>query len=269
MPHRPRKRFGQHFLHDPAILRRIVTAIAPSPGDHLVEIGPGEGALTMPLLATGVHLHVIEIDRDLAPALAARAGAAADRLQVTEADVLEVDFARLAAAAGGPLRICGNLPYNISTPLLFHLLRFREHIKDMHFLLQKEVVQRMAAGPGSKIYGRLSVMLAAQCEVHALFDVRPGAFRPPPAVDSSLVRLDVPSEPPLSLADPSLFAAVVRQAFSMRRKTLRNALRSLVDATVIETAQIDPGARPETLSPADFARLADAAAAARAAAPEA
>jgi 16S rRNA (adenine1518-N6/adenine1519-N6)-dimethyltransferase len=258
--HRPRKRFGQHFLHDPGVLRRIVEAIAPRPDERLVEIGPGLGALTSPLLTTGIDLHVIEIDRDLAPRLAERVGDAASRLHVIQADVLAVDFAALARRLGGPLRLCGNLPYNISTPLLFHLLGFREHVIDMHFMLQKDVVARMAATPGSKTYGRLSVMLAADCLVQPLFDVGPGAFKPPPKVDSSVVRLQVPTHPPLDIDDRGVFSQIVRQAFSMRRKTLRNALRGLLDAALIERAGIDPGARPETLSPAEFANLANLAA---------
>jgi 16S rRNA (adenine1518-N6/adenine1519-N6)-dimethyltransferase len=260
LKHRPRKRFGQHFLHDPAVLRRIVEAVSPRPGDRLVEIGPGQGALTLPLLATGIELHVIEIDRDLAPQLAARAGGAAARLHVIEADALQVDFTALARQLGSPLRICGNLPYNISTPLLFHLLRHREHIADMHFMLQKDVVQRMCASPGSKTYGRLSVMLATACRVSALFDVGPGAFKPPPRVDSSVVRLEVPRDPPLALRDPDIFANLVRTAFSARRKTLRNALKGHVDTATIEAAGLDPGARPETVPPAGFAALANAAA---------
>ncbi len=260
--HVPRKRFGQHFLHDPAVLRRIVAAIAPRPADRLVEIGPGEGALTRPLLASGLErLTVVEIDRDLAARLREAAAApGGPRLGVVEDDALRVDFAALAQRLGGPLRLCGNLPYNISTPLLFHLLDCREHIVDMHFMLQKDVVQRMAAAPGSKTYGRLTVMLAASCHVEPLFHVGPGAFRPPPRVDSSVVRLSVPREPPLALEDPALFAALVRQAFSMRRKTLRNALRPLLEAADLEAAGLDPMQRPETLSPAQFAALANVAA---------
>ncbi|MEO0974928.1 MAG: 16S rRNA (adenine(1518)-N(6)/adenine(1519)-N(6))-dimethyltransferase RsmA [Pseudomonadota bacterium] len=258
-PHTPRKRFGQHFLHDPGVIGRIADAVNPGAGEALVEIGPGEGALTAPLLARGATLHAIELDRDLAPALAMLPGAR-ERLSVTQGDALEVDFAQLSKKLGSPLRLCGNLPYNISTPLLFHILRFREHIVDMHFMLQKEVVLRMAASPGSKTYGRLTVMLSASCEVEPLFHVGPGAFRPPPKVDSSVVRLRVPTPPPLEVAHPALFSALVRQAFSMRRKTLRNALKPLVDAATIEAAGIDPGRRPETLTPAQYAQLSATAA---------
>ncbi len=252
--HVPRKRFGQHFLHDPGVLRRIVDAIAPTPTDRLIEIGPGQGALTAPLLASGARLQAIELDRDLAPALSELPGADG-ALTVLQADALTVDFSHLAQQLGGSLRLCGNLPYNISTPLLFHCLRYRQHIIDMHFMLQKEVVVRMAAAPGSKTYGRLSVMLAAVCEVEVLFHVGSGAFRPPPKVDSSVVRLRVPTQAPVDIVDESLFADLVRQAFSMRRKTLRNALKRLVNGATIERAGLDPGARPETLTPADYAAL--------------
>ncbi|MEO0420773.1 MAG: 16S rRNA (adenine(1518)-N(6)/adenine(1519)-N(6))-dimethyltransferase RsmA [Pseudomonadota bacterium] len=252
--HVPRKRFGQHFLHDPNVLRRIVDAISPAPDDRLVEIGPGQGALTAPLLSRDVSLTAIELDRDLAPALGELPGAAG-RLSVIEADALTLDYAHLADSLGGPIRLCGNLPYNISTPLLFHLLAHREHVIDMHFMLQKEVVMRMAAPPGSKTYGRLTVMLGAVCEVEALFHVGPGAFKPPPKVDSSVVRLRIPNQAPVAIEHPELFAQLVRQAFSMRRKTLRNSLKRLMGADAIEAAGIDPGARPETLTPADYGAL--------------
>lgn len=254
MTHRPRKRFGQHFLHDPAVIERIVTAIRPSPGERLVEIGPGEGSLTLPLLAHGARLTVIELDRDLARRLAARPEAGST-LEVIEADALKVSLADLAAS-GERLRLVGNLPYNVSTPLLFHLLAQAGTIRDMHFMLQREVVERMAAGPGSKSYGRLSVMLAATCRVEALFDIGPGAFRPPPRVWSSIVRLEPWGEPPFTVADRARFAEVVRRAFGQRRKTLRNALSGLVDEAAIRAAGCDPGARAETLPAAAFARLA-------------
>lgn len=254
MTHRPRKRFGQHFLHDPAVIERIVAAIRPARGERLVEIGPGEGALTLPLLAHGAQLTVIELDRDLARALAARPEAGTT-LEVIEADALKVTLADLAAP-GERLRLAGNLPYNVSTPLLFHLLAQAACIRDMHFMLQREVVERMAAGPGSKSYGRLSVMLAATCRVEALFDIGPGAFRPPPRVWSSIVRLEPWLEPPFVVADPARFAEVVRRAFGQRRKTLRNALSGLVDEAGIRAAGCDPGARAETLPAAAFARLA-------------
>jgi 16S rRNA (adenine1518-N6/adenine1519-N6)-dimethyltransferase len=251
---RARKRFGQHFLHDPAVLRRIVDAIDPRPGERLVEIGPGRGALTLPLLERCRRLEVIEIDRDLVPLLARRA-AGRGELVVHEADVLEVDF-RALHGGGAKLRVCGNLPYNISTPLLFHLLDARAAIADMHFMLQKEVVDRIVAPPGGKTYGRLTVMLAAACAATALFRVGRGAFQPPPAVDSAVVRLVPHAADPFPLPDPARFARLVAAAFSMRRKTLSNSLRGIVDAAQFDAAGIDAGRRPETLAPAEFARLA-------------
>ncbi len=251
---RARKRFGQHFLHDPGVLRRIVAAIDPQPGERLVEIGPGRGALTLPLLARCRRLEVIEIDRDLVPLLRERA-AGVGELVVHEADVLAIDFAALHGG-GRKLRVCGNLPYNISTPLLFHLLESRALIADMHFMLQKEVVDRIVAPPGGKTYGRLTVMIAAACSASALFRVGRGAFQPPPAVDSAVIRLVPHAGDPFPLPDPGRFARVVAAAFSMRRKTLRNSLRGLVEPAVFAAAGVDAGRRPETLQPAEFARLA-------------
>jgi len=249
-----RKRFGQHFLHDPGVLARIVAAIDPKPGERLVEIGPGRGALTLPLLERCRRLEAIEVDRDLVPPLVERARGNGE-LVVHQADALEVDFSALHR--GGPkLRVCGNLPYNISTPLLFHLLESRAAIADMHFMLQKEVVDRIVAPPGGKTYGRLTVMLAAACRATALFRVGRGAFQPPPAVDSAVVRLVPHASAPFELADPDRFARVVAAAFSMRRKTLRNSLRGLVEPGRFDAAGIDAARRPETLSPAEFARLA-------------
>lgn len=256
MNHRPRKRFGQHFLHDPAVIARIITAVAPAPGDRLVEIGPGEGALTLPLLERGIPLTVIELDRDLAARLAARPEAGS-LLTVVQGDALKVRLADLAAP-GERLRLVGNLPYNVSTPLLFCFIAQASHIRDMHFMLQREVVERMAASPGSGAYGRLTVMLAAACRVEHLFDIGPGAFRPPPRVWSSVVRLEPWPEPPFEVPDAARFAEVVRRAFGQRRKTLRNALAGLVDEDAIRAAGCDPGVRAETLPPAAFARLAQA-----------
>jgi 16S rRNA (adenine1518-N6/adenine1519-N6)-dimethyltransferase len=240
---RTRKRFGQHFLHDPGVLRRIVEAIAPQRGDAVVEIGPGEGALTRPLLERLDRLDAIEIDRDLARRLGAEFPA--ERLAVVCADALDTDF---SAFAGG-VRIVGNLPYNISTPLLFHLARFADRVRDLHFLLQKEVVERMVAKPSTPEYGRLSVMLQVRFAMKKLFDVAPGAFRPPPKVVSAFVRL----VPLPDAAIPENFADVVRRAFSARRKTLRNAL-SLAPAEFAALG-IDPGLRPENLSPGDYLRI--------------
>ncbi|HSE11902.1 MAG TPA: 16S rRNA (adenine(1518)-N(6)/adenine(1519)-N(6))-dimethyltransferase RsmA [Rudaea sp.] len=251
--HVPRKRFGQHFLHDQGILRRIVEAIAPKPDDRLVEIGPGEGALTLPLLRAAGHLTAIELDRDLIESLAARARGVGD-LNIISADVLTVDFGALAN--DGQLRIVGNLPYNISTPILFHCLDHAAAIRDMHFMLQKEVVDRMAAPPGSKTYGRLSVMLQLRCTVEPLFKVPPGAFRPPPKVDSAIVRLTPLPASALPDADARLIERLVRAAFGQRRKTLSNALRDLATAQQIDAAGIDPRARAEQLAPSAFVALA-------------
>ncbi len=233
--HRPRKRFGQHFLHDPRVLARIVDAIDASPADFVVEIGPGEGALTHLLLEKVDALQVVELDRDLAARLSH------PRMQVHQADALEFDFGQFPAG----MRIVGNLPYNISTPLLFHLARFAQRVRDMHFMLQLEVVERMVAAPSTPAYGRLSVALQARFGMEKLFKVSKGAFRPPPKVESAVVRL-VPLATPLVLDEDLL-----RKAFSARRKTLRNALPGIDFAAL----GIDPGLRPENLSPQDYARL--------------
>ncbi len=260
-----RKRFGQHFLHDQGILERIVEAVAPQSNDHLVEIGPGRGALTTRLLQRHAALDVIEIDRDLVSELRAQF-ANVPGLVIHSADALRFDFAALAAARGGPLRVIGNLPYNISTPLLFHLLAQHAALTDLHVMLQKEVVDRMAAAPDTEHYGRLTVMLAPWTEIRALFDVGPGAFSPPPRVWSAVAQVVIRREPAFPVAAP--FAAVVAAAFAQRRKTLRNALRELVNAEMMERCGIDPGARAETLAPADFGRLATALAASRNATPQ-
>ena len=261
--HHPRKRFGQHFLHDAAIIERIVAAIEPVPGQSLVEIGPGLGALTGPLLARLGQLQAVEIDRDVIRHLQQRYDAS--QLQLHQADALQFQFGSLPGA--GALRVVGNLPYNISTPLLFHLLQQREHILDMHFMLQKEVVDRMAAGAGDAAYGRLSVMLAPWCQVEPLFDIGPAAFRPPPRVTSTFVRLRPHSQPVLAIDHHPDFAAVVSAAFSQRRKTLRNALRPLLSDAQIAAAGIDPAARAEVIAPAGFAALGNVLGAARALAP--
>jgi len=241
-----RKRFGQHFLHDPGVLKRLVEAIAPAERDVIVEIGPGEGALTRPLLARVPHLTAIEIDRDLAARLAGEF--ASSRLSVIRADALEFDFSALAPG----LRIVGNLPYNISTPILFHLARYAARVRDMHFMLQREVVQRMVAKHSTPDYGRLSVMLQTRFRMQKLFNVAPGAFRPPPKVDSAVVRLVPIAEKPDW--DQAVLEKIVRQAFSARRKTLRNALP--LAPQDYEELGIDPKLRPENLSPADYVRIA-------------
>ena len=256
MPPR-RKRFGQHFLHDPRVLGRIVQALGARPGDHLVEIGPGRGALTERLLALrDCTVDAIEIDRDLAARLRDRFAAPPDHM-LHEGDALEFDFGALAAARGGRLRIVGNLPYNISTPLLFHLLRHSASIADLTVMLQREVVARLAAAPGDPDYGRLSVMLAPQVQVQRLFDVGPGAFQPPPRVWSAVVQLTLRPHP-LFPVSPQ-YAAVVAAAFAQRRKTLRNALSQILTAEEIGACGIDPGARPGTLAPEAFNSLARAA----------
>ncbi len=234
--HFPRKRLGQHFLHEAGVLRRIVEAVAPEKGDFIVEIGPGEGALTLPLVERAGTVHAIEVDRDLAARLRSMPG-----VVVHEADALEFDFAEFPAG----MRLVGNLPYNISTPLLFHLARYAGRVRDLHFMLQLEVVERMVARPSTAAYGRLSVALQARFSIKKLFNVAKGAFRPPPKVQSAVVRL-VPLEKPLQID-----GELLRRAFSARRKTLRNALPGLDFAA----AGIDPKLRPENLSPEDYARL--------------
>jgi 16S rRNA (adenine1518-N6/adenine1519-N6)-dimethyltransferase len=250
--HVARKRFGQHFLHDPGVIARIVAAIDPQPGERLVEIGPGLGAITLPLLARVPELHAIEIDRDAIRHLRTLTAQSA-ALHLHEGDALEFDLAGLDD--GRRLRVIGNLPYNISTPLLFRLIEQRQHIRDMHFMLQKEVVDRMAAAPGTEHYGRLTVMLAPWLRVEPLFDIGPGAFRPPPRVTSTFVRL-APRDEPLRIEQPRCYANVVAAAFSQRRKTLRNALKAILSQEDIRAAGIDPGARAETIPAAGFAALA-------------
>lgn len=258
-----KKHLGQNFLHERGVVEKIVQAIDPRPGDRIVEIGPGQGALTLPLLDRHGAVTAIEFDRDLLAPLA-QAAQAHGALTLVPADVLEVDFTALADGGmpgEGRIRLVGNLPYNLSSPILFHALDHAAAIRDMHFMLQKEVVDRMAAPPGSKVYGRLSVMLQAYCTVTPLFKVPPGAFRPAPKVDSAVVRL-VPRAPDtIGIEDPARFAAIVRAAFGQRRKTLRNALSGETDEATIEAAGIAPGARAEQLSVPDFVRLANVVAA--------
>ena len=249
-----KKHLGQNFLHERSVVDRIVLAVDPRPGDRIVEIGPGQGALTLPLLDRHGALTAIEFDRDLLQPLAA-AAVTHGALTLIAADVLTVDFTALAD--GTPLRLVGNLPYNLSSPILFHALDHAAAVRDMHFMLQKEVVERMAAGPGSKVYGRLSVMLQAYCAVTPLFTVGPGAFRPAPKVDSAVVRLVPRPAGEIGIEDPRRFAHVVRAAFGQRRKTLRNALDGVVDSTAMLAAGVRPEARAEQLHVADFIRLAN------------
>jgi 16S rRNA (adenine1518-N6/adenine1519-N6)-dimethyltransferase len=259
----PKKSYGQHFLEDHSYIERILGVLAPSAADSLLEIGPGEGALTLPLLAAAGTLTAIELDADLIPALQRRA-AALGKLEVIPADILHVDLTALAQRLGtSKLRVVGNLPYYISSPILFHCMDHLEVIHDLHFMLQKEVVERMAAAPGSKIYGRLSVMLQLACRVESLFEVPARAFRPPPKVDSAVVRMRplAPHERPSPSAQD--LQLVVKAAFAQRRKTLANALAQVLDRDAIRRAEVDPGARAETLEPAAFVRLAQACAARR------
>ena len=251
---RPRKRFGQHFLTDRHYLERIVAAIAPARGDSMVEIGPGTGLLTAELVPALSHLHVVEIDRDLAAGLRNRFPPS--QVTVHEADALEFDFASLPA----PLRVAGNLPYNVSTPILFRMAALAGRLVDCTFLLQKEVVDRMAARPGTADYGRLSVMLQYRFAIAPLLAVPPGAFTPPPKVDSAVVRMSPLGPGRVVARDEARFAAVVSAAFSQRRKTLRNAARALLAPGAYEATGIDPGRRGETLSVAEFIALSDAAA---------
>ncbi len=253
--HQARKRFGQHFLHDRGVIQRIVDLVDPQLEDHVIEIGPGLGAITRPLLERCRRLEVIELDRDVIPHLERRCEGVGE-LVIHRQDALTVDFAALRCDTR-PLRLVGNLPYNISAPLLFHVLASAEHLRDMHFMLQKEVVERMAAGPGEPDYGRLSVMLQYRCRVIPLFEIGPGAFDPPPKVDSAVVRLVPHAQPPVEVLDAARFEELVRRAFAQRRKTLRNNLRGLLDAQAIDATGVDPGRRPETLSLEEFARLAN------------
>lgn len=250
--HVARKRFGQHFLVDRHYIDRIVDALDPQPDDSVVEIGPGLGALTRPLLERVGHITVVEIDRDLAAKLMSEFGS--DRLSVHIADALTFDFARL----GYDLRIIGNLPYYISSPLLFHLAQLDEQLRDITVMLQKEVVDRMVALPSTPDYGRLSITLQVRFRIERLFTVPPGAFRPAPKVESAVARLTPLRGARPQLVDKPLFARIVAAAFGQRRKTLRNALKALASEEQLERASIDPGARGETLSVDDFVRLANA-----------
>ena len=243
MNHRPRKRFGQHFLTAPDVIEQIVSAIDPREGETVVEIGPGQGAITDPLSLLSTELHAVEFDRDLVQALRRRY-ASRPQVSIHEADALSFDFASL----GSSLRLVGNLPYNISTPLIFWLLNFRQNIVDAHFMLQREVVERICAEPGSKAFGRLTIMLGCHMESVALFDVPPGAFTPPPKVMSSVVRMRPRPSGAMDIANEAILEAIVKLAFSRRRKTLKNALSGLAEAGDIESAGLDFGMRPEQVA---------------------
>ncbi|MCM2971829.1 MULTISPECIES: 16S rRNA (adenine(1518)-N(6)/adenine(1519)-N(6))-dimethyltransferase RsmA [Larsenimonas] len=254
-PHRARKRFGQNFLRDPGIIDRLVRSIHPVAGDRLVEIGPGQGALTEGLLNGANALDVIELDRDLIPGLKTQFFNYPE-FRVHQGDALAFDFRALAA--GERLRVVGNLPYNISTPLIFKLLEVHEVVEDMHFMLQKEVVERLAARPGGGQWGRLSILAQYHCQVDHLFDVPPEAFVPRPKVDSAIVRLRPYKTSPFEATDPERLARLVKQAFSQRRKTLRNNLKPLMAGEAIEALEIDPGKRPEALTLDEYIRLTNA-----------
>ncbi len=253
--HRPRKRFGQHFLHDRNVIDRILRAIDPQPGQNLLEIGPGQGALTYPLLQRCDRLIAIELDRDLVPILEQHA-AGLGQLEVINADILKFELRSIATRE--KFRLVGNLPYNISTPLMFHLLESSRLIEDMHFMVQKEVAQRIVAGAGDASYGRLSVMLQFHCNCQYLFDVAPGCFKPPPKVDSAVIRLIPLENPAQNIDDYARFSSIVQSAFSQRRKTISNSLKSILDRETIKACGIDPGLRAENLDIADFAKLSRA-----------
>lgn len=252
--HVARKRFGQNFLHDTKVIDDIVSAIKPREGEHLIEIGPGLGALTEPVCEAVSELTVVELDRDLAERLRSHPFIR-DKLTIVEKDALKFDFRELYDEQS--LRVFGNLPYNISTPLMFHLFKFSDIISDMHFMLQKEVVNRLAAGPGTKNYGRLSVMTQYYCKVMPVLNVPPHAFQPPPKVDSAVVRLIPHNKPPVNVINKQKLDQVCATAFNQRRKTIRNSLKELISETEIESLELNPTARAETLSLADFAKLAN------------
>lgn len=253
--HKARKRFGQNFLNDDSVIRNIVAAIAAKPDDLVVEIGPGKGAITEGLLSTGTDLHVVELDRDLIPILQYKFSGE-DNFTIHQSDALKFDFGALATA-GKTLKIVGNLPYNISTPLIFHLLGYHQLISDMHFMLQLEVVNRLAAGSGSKTYGRLSVMTQYYCQVDSLFNVPPESFDPAPKVQSAIVRLVPHKQLPYPADCVKTLNRVVKAAFSMRRKTLRNTLKDLVSTEQMQSLGIDPSCRAETLSLKDYVAMSN------------
>jgi 16S rRNA (adenine1518-N6/adenine1519-N6)-dimethyltransferase len=253
--HHPRKRFGQHFLHDPNVIQRILQALQLQPGQHVVEIGPGLGALTQQALALLNQLEVIEIDRDVIPHLIATCHGQGE-LKVHQADVLRFDFHQLTTQPNS-LRIFGNLPYNISTPLIFHLLQHIGLIHDMQFMLQREVAERMAAHPNSHNYGRLSIMVQYHCQVELLFTVPAHAFTPPPKVESAVVSLTPHRPVPFLAHDPALFALLVQQAFNQRRKMLRNSLKDWLNTEQFAALEIAPTTRPEQLSVQDFVRMSN------------
>jgi 16S rRNA (adenine1518-N6/adenine1519-N6)-dimethyltransferase len=259
--HQARKRFGQNFLHDQGIIRHIVACIRPKPEQHIVEIGPGLGAITEHLLATAGHLDVVELDRDLLPYLRISFASYGDNLRIHEADALQFDFSSLSKDNSNTpkelLRIVGNLPYNISTPLIFHLLSYTDLIADMHFMLQKEVVLRLSAGAGTNNYGRLSIMAQYFCRVDNLFEVPPEAFDPRPKVDSAIVRMAPYTDLPHTANDFKHFESLVKSGFAQRRKTLRNNLKGIANDEQLQSLGIDPSIRPERLTVGDFVAISN------------
>jgi 16S rRNA (adenine1518-N6/adenine1519-N6)-dimethyltransferase len=251
--HQAKKRFGQNFLHDNAIIDRIVKSIRVKAADNVIEIGPGLGAITKQILPITGEMNVIELDREIIPKLKFNCDGLG-KLNILQTDALKVDYHQYAE--NGPLRVVGNLPYNISTPLLFKLFEYLADIQDMHFMLQKEVVLRMCAAPGSKTYGRLSVMTQSVCEARLLFLVPPESFTPAPKVESAIVYL-APRKVPLQIADRSLFSSVVTEAFNQRRKTLRNVWRNRISVDLIEQLGLNPSARPETVALEEFVKVAN------------
>jgi 16S rRNA (adenine1518-N6/adenine1519-N6)-dimethyltransferase len=255
--HKARKRFGQNFLEDEGVIRRIIKSINAKATDELIEIGPGKGAITQHLLSSCPTLNVIELDRDLIPILLSQFIASYPELRIHQHDALKFDFASLFKSEASRLRIVGNLPYNISTPLIFHLLRYHDNIEDMHFMLQKEVVDRMAAKAGDKHYGRLGIMVQYYCQVENLFDVPPECFNPRPKVDSAIVRLTAHKQLPIVAKDVKTLSNLVNVAFQQRRKTLRNSLKQLICAQDIESLNIDTSKRPEKITLEEFVAISD------------
>ena len=251
--HHAKKRFGQNFLHDMGIIDRIVRSIRVKSEDNIIEIGPGLGAITKQLLEITKSINVIELDRDIIPKLKFNCDGLGD-LNILQTDALKVDYSQFAEK--GPLRVVGNLPYNISTPILFHLFKYLEHIQDMHFMLQKEVVLRMEAKPGSKVYGRLSVMTQSVCDTRMLFLVPPESFTPAPKVESAIVYL-APRKDKLKIKDRKLFNAIVTEAFNQRRKTLRNVWKNRIDVESLEKLAINPALRPEKISLEEFVKVSN------------
>ncbi|MEI6895426.1 MAG: 16S rRNA (adenine(1518)-N(6)/adenine(1519)-N(6))-dimethyltransferase RsmA [Colwellia sp.] len=253
--HQAKKRFGQNFLHDEAVISDIVDVINPEPGENLVEIGPGLGALTEPVIERAGEISVVELDRDLAHRLRHHPFLA-KYLTIYETDALKFDFSQLVSD-NKPLRIFGNLPYNISTPLIFHLLTFKDNVKDMHFMLQKEVVERMAAEPDCKAYGRLSIMTQYQCQVFPVMEIGPEAFKPAPKVDSAIVRLIPHSQIANPVKDINALNTICLAAFNQRRKTIRNSFKKLINETQLSALNIDANLRPENLTLDDYIKLAN------------